>query len=1084
MVRMKTLFLAATIQVLALAFTHVRAQESLAKAHVFLQYKQALHLVGEQRYEQAIAALKQIIGQASSFSRPYLKLIEVYKYRNDLDAARSFFLHIVDKSPENSRAYHALGLIYRDDEEYGQAYDSILRALQLDPDYAAAYPDFVTVNKELESAKNALEEILQARPEGAAAHYGLAYIFGEQSKFEAQLREAKRALQLRPGFLEASWLIADAHYSLGKYEKALAACNLGIERADHLGDIEQRIEFMNLMAFVLYKMGDASRAIELLDQTLKMTHEIGDKDKEGETLNNFARIHWYASDYGQARQYAREALRIETGLRDTRGQAVNFNYLAIFSAELGDYSMALEYFRNAREQFLQVGEKGTAAICTGNMAGVYIRLGDELQAIAHFGQALATLSGMGKKNAEAAYLSGMGEAYERLGNVQQASSHYLQALAIVQEMPTQGHLVSQLLGKIGGLYQELGDYSQARAYYEQALDTDMRIFDKLIKAQNLIKIGGLYLSRKEYAKSRKFFQEALTIGEETGDVMVTWRAQAGLGRLLQAQDRYDEALQRFKRAIETLEHLRGRLRTDEERTGFAKDKIELYGHVIEILAERNDDSTDKADGEQALVYAEKAKARAFLDVVYEGRIFHRLSEIPASFRQEFLITEQALEKKHSELSQELAKGEAERDDRYILERNDEIEALQRQRRQLLEEIKQKFPRYHQLTNPRILTAVDVQREILTDSQILFEYFVTQKSVFVWILTKNRLKFHTIDLSRKDLEEKLALISPLFQREKPPTEGRVDHRWANFRPGLLHELYQTLFLEPGAGLFKPGMEIVIVPDDILFYLPFEILVTNSTADRVHYLIETHPISYAASMSLLNPELQKGGTASEQLLALGNPDFDTAPNKGVVEWLGTLSPLGSVFRGGRFQPLPHAATEVKTIARNFEHPTVLTGVDASEERFKAWAQNHKFIHLATHNVVDNMQPMYSKIILSQKDKRGEDGLLQTYEVYNLRLNAHLVVLSGCDTGLGKLSRGEGLVGMSRAFLYAGAKSLVVSLWPVNDESTAELMNHFYQNLRKGMAKNRALQQAKIKLLKSKDWRRDPFYWGAFVLMGDCL
>ncbi|NIT57328.1 MAG: CHAT domain-containing protein, partial [Aliifodinibius sp.] len=170
-----------------------------------------------------------------------------------------------------------------------------------------------------------------------------------------------------------------------------------------------------------------------------------------------------------------------------------------------------------------------------------------------------------------------------------------------------------------------------------------------------------------------------------------------------------------------------------------------------------------------------------------------------------------------------------------------------------------------------------------------------------------------------------------------------------------------------------------------------------------------------------------------------------------WVNSLLPFKSVFRGARFESLPYAELEVRTIAENFEKATVVIGREASERKFKEGAQNYRFIHLATHNITDDKQPMYSKIILAQTDDKNEDGFLQTYEVYNLRLNAELVVLSGCNTGLGRLSRGEGLIGVTRAFLYAGAPSLVVSLWPVNDESTAELMKYFYRNLKADMAKN---------------------------------
>ena len=160
----------------------------------------------------------------------------------------------------------------------------------------------------------------------------------------------------------------------------------------------------------------------------------------------------------------------------------------------------------------------------------------------------------------------------------------------------------------------------------------------------------------------------------------------------------------------------------------------------------------------------------------------------------------------------------------------------------------------------------------------------------------------------------------------------------------------------------------------------------------------------------------------------------------------------------------------------------GKEATEEKFKEQAADFRLIHLATHNLTDDQQPMYSKIILAQTGKDREDGYLQTYEVFNLSLNADMVVLSGCSSGLGRLHRGEGLIGMTRAFLYAGVPSLVVSMWPVNDESTAQLMANFYGNLKAGWSKSRALQKAKVALLQSQDWKRDPFYWGPFVLIGD--
>jgi CHAT domain-containing protein len=194
-------------------------------------------------------------------------------------------------------------------------------------------------------------------------------------------------------------------------------------------------------------------------------------------------------------------------------------------------------------------------------------------------------------------------------------------------------------------------------------------------------------------------------------------------------------------------------------------------------------------------------------------------------------------------------------------------------------------------------------------------------------------------------------------------------------------------------------------------------------------------------------------------------------------------GGVVRGAELLPLPNAENEVSAIGRAVADSRVHVGGRASEKAFKQEASEYRVLHLATHFLSDDIQPLYSKIVLAQEDDSQEDGYLQTYEIFNTRLNADLVVLSACNTGLGKLSRGEGLVGISRAFLYAGVPSLVVSLWSVDDESTSILMESFYQHLSEGLNKKQALRQAKLDYLEAaRRDKRDPFYWAPFILVGD--
>ena len=222
-------------------------------------------------------------------------------------------------------------------------------------------------------------------------------------------------------------------------------------------------------------------------------------------------------------------------------------------------------------------------------------------------------------------------------------------------------------------------------------------------------------------------------------------------------------------------------------------------------------------------------------------------------------------------------------------------------------------------------------------------------------------------------------------------------------------------------------------------------------------------------------------------MGNPDFGSdAETMNQAELLTSQLPFAEgILRGGRLAKLANSESEVKAIGKALSRSenSILTGDEATEENLKANAEEYSIIHLATHFLINDSQPLYSKIVLAQRDKEKEDGYLQTYEVFNMNLNADLVVLSACNTGLGKLRKGEGVIGVSRAFLYAGVPSMLASLWSVDDQSTSIIMKNFYEHLQAGSNKRQALRRAKIEYLTSSEGvKKDPFYWAPFVLIGD--
>ncbi|MFQ5772065.1 MAG: tetratricopeptide repeat protein, partial [bacterium] len=651
-------------------------------------------------------------------------------------------------------------------------------------------------------------------------------------------------------------------------------------------------------------MGDPTGAIKYLHEALQMTQEIGNKYKESDTFNNLTRIYWYSSNYRSALESAERALAIEKKFGNKKGMASNLNYMGIMYGDFGDYSRALESYERAQELYEEIGDRGSAGICAGNNATVQLRLGNEQKALTLLKEAILIFNelGVGWKKVLANYTKVMGDVFKSLGDYDEALVQYNRALQIVRELKTEEHLISTFLTSIGGIYQKLGEYPKALAYYQQALSVNMRLFKAAKKAENLLSIASLYLDMKDFANAELSYGQALTIGRKSDQFELVWQAEAGLGKICENQGRYLAAVANYKQAIETIEGVREKLRLEEEKAGYIKDKVAVYAGLIGLLAELHQQHPNKGYAAEAFQYVERMKARALLEIIYQGRIFHNLAEIPPDFIQKFLFNEKALEKKHSDLSNELAKEEYKQDQELMRSLNKEIEGLQREKAQLVEEIKERYPKYYQLTNPRILTAHDVQQEILTDDQVLLEYLVGDESLFVWVLTKDRIEFQTIAMTRAELEDRLAQISPLFQKEKTPADVKIDHRWANFKSDLLYDLYEALVQNPLTDMLRPGMELIVVPDDILHYFPFEILVSNFNQQELHYLVEQHAISYASSASVLSRELQKPGQRAQNLLAFGNPEFSRDQSQGIMDWVSSLVPFKSVLRGGHFEPLP--------------------------------------------------------------------------------------------------------------------------------------------------------------------------------------
>lgn len=523
-------------------------------------------------------------------------------------------------------------------------------------------------------------------------------------------------------------------------------------------------------------------------------------------------------------------------------------------------------------------------------------------------------------------------------------------------------------------------------------------------------LANTYFQQRQYSLAIENFQKALALAEKQQQSAGIRSASLGLAAALRQTGKAAEAIPYYEKAIQQTESSRSGLQSENYRQSFFEGSLNAYVGMIESL-------TESGKIGDAFSFSERARSRSFLDLLGSKA---QLSRSNSGLLEE----ERSLLERIAALKARMAgSGEATEDrneDRNVLTK--ELQTAEQSYTAFLSRVRKENPEQASLMNVEPLTLRQVQ-ERLDPEVSLLEYFVTPKEVFLWVVDKERVGAARISLERKDLAAKVtALRETIYQL------GEKERFSA-----LAQELHRLL-IAPALPHIK-GKELLIVPHDLLHYLPFQAL--QSTDNR--YLIEKYPISYLSSASLMQFTQEKRRAMGDRVLAFGNPDL-----------------------GDPEKNLEYAELEAQEIKSAYPQSAVYLKQEASEAKAKALSPNNDVIHFATHAELKEDDPLSSAILLTKDGK--EDGRLETREIFGMNLKANLVVLSGCDTGLGKLSTGDELVGLTRAFIYAGTPSVIASLWKIDDSSTAVLMASFYKNL-KTMTKAEALRQAQLQLIRGE-------------------
>jgi len=905
--------------------------------------------------------------------------------------------------------------------------------------------------------------------------------------------------------------IGNCYKRFGDFTRSLEYHRRALTMKQELGDRLEEGKTLSHLGLVFWEMGDYAQAIEHLTRSIGIGREVGDRRLEAAALNNLSLVYDEQGDYRRSLEQYHLALELHRATNFPQGEGATLGNIGGVYLLLGQYREAMRYYQQSLAISERLNLKPSASQDLGNLALCHLGLGQVEEALASFDRALALAREAGLKKEEADWHKGKGSALTRtgkygpaleeyqlaldgyrqaglkrelveglndlgtlhlvlgdaasaeksfrqalelaraignprgvtfnlfaLGNLEWRKARYEQAAALYREAHAQAQKAEDQTATALSLLQlalthrDLGRLEEARQAAQEALEISRAIGARPLEAQALYALGDVARVAQAHERALQHFALGEQIAQTFGDPDLLWRLAYGRGRALEALGRDEEAVAAYREAITTIESVRGQLQQERFRAGYIEDKYQVYVALVRLLLKLG-------LIDQAFQTAEKLRARSYLDLLHRGPpLVHNEAqrEAEAALRERVRRLQDVI-KQENEKPQPEQRGQA----LDLFSR--ELAEAERAFHALLDDLRRTEPEYAAALALDVPPTEQVQLRLPPDAALL-EYLVGEDSLTIFVVTGRELRAKTLPVRTDDLNTKVELLRDLIVREKSPD-------WEKPALSLRRLLIAPLEQE---GWLDGIRRLYLVPHGILHYVPFAAL-ANSEKGRKRFLVNDYVLAYLPTAAALTH-------AKEPSLANGT--------------LFAVAPLQA--------RLQFAEQEVRTIGQNFASPKlVLVGKQATEAAFKQQADRFQVLHLASHGYFNKLNPLLSGVELEAGGR--EDGRLEVHEILALRLNAKLVTLSACNTALesgyfAEVPPGDDLVGLTRAFLFAGSPSVLATLWEVNDRSTLQLMRGVYGQLPRN-GKATALAQAQRSMLRGKGRFAHPYFWAPFVLVG---
>jgi CHAT domain-containing protein len=829
-------------------------------------------------------------------------------------------------------------------------------------------------------------------------------------------------------------------------------------------------------------LNNHSLALQTAKRALEISKTLGDEFGAASALDQIAQCYYAQSDLDEATDTYQQSLQLWREQGNLHQQLQTLNMLGFVDVEKGDWQSAISYLTQAQSVTTE-NDPDLMAQSAAGLASVFIDSGLPESALIHYQRAREFYRKAALERGVNRMTMMIGHTYFLLQNTSAARENLQTALAAFDP---NGVDAAQCNEYIAQLRISAGQYAEALRHLLPVVQIYERAGNPKQAARVRALIGQLYEQQGNFADARANYLEASQTFQRISDRVSDAAVSFALGRLELQSGNYDAAEELLRHSIEYTEIIRSKSVGRELKQAFSASVHARYAAYVECLMRKHAKQPSQGFDVTAFEASELARGRSLAELLHDTQT-DLLSGVDAQTAAREKSLRQLIRAKE-DYRIDLLATDYSKDDLDQLEAS--LARLRDEYKEVLDKIRLVNPSYERISQPSAYSLRQIQQEVITDDQtVLLEYLLGSNASYVWLVTKNSFAAYEIPKEAIVTEAVGKLYNLLSV--KPTAESEPKLRDAASELG-------QMVLGPVAGQLS-GRRVIVVADGALNYIPFQVLPLDR--ELLIEKVEVVNTPSASILSQLRSERSRRQPADKVVAAFGDPVFAsnyaeykesgsgqlTAKQESAAQPVSRdINVAEDLLNPEKIQPLFYATWELRYLRQLLGSDAFLaTGFDASRERLESTDLSHySILHLATHGVLNTKTPENSGFVLSLLDRQGkpQNGFITMKDVYRLHAPVVLVVISACRTGLGKEVKGEGLIGLTRGFMHAGASSVVSSLWQIDDEATAELMKHFYANmLEHGMTPAAALREAQNTIRQDPRWT-SPYYWGAFTLQGE--